>query len=100
MAAPTAVPIQVALCDPGSTRKNAKNPGPIFLEEPMNKKPIEIHPYDFAELIEKATGACVIDVLKASSMPQVSEFDLVEYQGVKYHRTPLAPRADGPHTIF
>jgi hypothetical protein len=54
---------------------------------------IEIHPYDFAELISGPLNGAQIDSFKTR------ERDVIEFDGKLYHRNPLTPRTEGPHTI-
>ena len=61
---------------------------------------VYIHPYDFAELIDQESDASVEDVIVVSANRQIDDFDIVEYRGVKYHRTPNCPRTEGKHFIF
>ena len=61
----------------------------------MNDRPvIEIHPYDFLEMMEAASGVLVLTAIGSR------EHNLFEIDGKIYHRSGLAPRTDGPHTVF
>lgn len=56
---------------------------------------IEIHPYDFAELLTTP-----ISPMKLLDSFKQREDGLLEFDGKLYHRTSSAPRTPGPHTIF
>ena len=59
----------------------------------MNETPIEIHPYDFAELIQPTLSKKQIDSFKT-----VGD-NLFEFDDKLYHRTVAASRTPGPHFI-
>lgn len=59
----------------------------------MNETPIEIHPYDFAELLSDVPVACLVDTYKKR------DDGLIEWGDKLYHRTVKAPRTPGPHFI-
>jgi hypothetical protein len=58
-----------------------------------NKKPIDIHPYDFAEMLDKAVTVAVVE------KQGLVVGDIFEIEGVLYRRTITAPRTEGPHYI-
>jgi hypothetical protein len=64
----------------------------------MAEKPIEIHPYDFAELMEEASFDELLTIKKYPADDRHTNF--IEFNGTLYHRNDLAPRTEGPHTIF
>ena len=64
----------------------------------MDNTPIEIHPYDFAELLEAASFDEVLTIKKYPSDDRHTDF--IEFNGTLYHRNASAPRTEGPHTIF
>ena len=58
---------------------------------------IEIHPYDFAELLA-STPISLEDVLRYEEYP--SKENVIVLGGKTYHQSVNAPRTAGPHTIY
>ncbi len=62
----------------------------------MNETPIEIHPYDFAELIHNRP----VTFANTFKVRGDEKDNIFELDGKLYHRTATAPRTSGEHFIF